>query len=75
MTPVTELLKPAEAAVRLGVSVNTLEIWRCLKRYSLKYVKVGRLVYYRPGDIAEFLESRVVSPGQKPVRKRRQSAA
>lgn len=55
------LLKPQEVAEILGVSVTTLAIWRCTGRYTLSWVKCGRLVRYRPEDVAAFIEERTVS--------------
>lgn len=52
------LLSEAQAASILGVSSGTLSVWRSVGRYSLRYVKVGRCVRYRAGDLREFLESR-----------------
>lgn len=54
MTNANTLLKPQEVADRLGVSTTTLATWRCTKRYPLAYVKVGRLVRYRAGDVDAF---------------------
>jgi len=72
MTPTTELLSPAEAAERLGVTVNTLETWRCTKRYRLSYLKIGGRVRYTQTAIDRFLKERTVTPGEvKPKRKRR----
>jgi len=48
------LLTPQDVADRLGVSTTTLATWRCTKRYPLAYVKVGRLVRYRVGDVDAF---------------------
>ncbi len=53
------LLTPQDMAERLGVSVTTLATWRCTKRYPLAYVKVGRLVRYRMGDVEAFEISRL----------------
>ena len=53
------LLTPQDVAKRLGVSVTTLATWRCTKRYPLAYVKVGRLVRYRMGDVETFEISRL----------------
>jgi hypothetical protein len=64
MTPATELLSPAETAARLGVTVNTLETWRCRKRYRLAYIKVGGRVRYSQAAIEAFLKSRTVKPGE-----------
>jgi excisionase family DNA binding protein len=55
------LLTPAEAAAILQVSVGTLSVWRCVKRYPLKYIKVGHSVRYRETDLREFLRSREVA--------------
>lgn len=55
------LLTRDEAAKYLGVQPQTLRIWGCLKRYNLKYIKVGALVKYRKGDLDEFLSQRTVS--------------
>ncbi|MEY8099851.1 helix-turn-helix transcriptional regulator [Falsihalocynthiibacter sp. S25ZX9] len=53
------LLTPKDVAVRLGISTTTLATWRCTKRYPLAYVKVGRLVRYRAGDVDAFEISRL----------------
>ncbi|PCJ09737.1 MAG: hypothetical protein COB16_03340 [Rhodobacteraceae bacterium] len=42
----TNLLTPEQVSDYLGVSVETLNVWRCTKRYNLPYLKVGRLVRY-----------------------------
>ncbi len=55
-----QLLTPAQAGEFLGVSEQTLAIWRSTKRYNLKYVKVGRYVRYRFHDLMLFLESRTI---------------
>lgn len=49
-----------QAAEYLGVTPRTLEVWRCTKRYSIPYVKVGRLVRYRQSALDAFLASRTV---------------
>jgi hypothetical protein len=53
------LLKPEQVAERLGLSATTLATGRCTKRYPLAYVKVGRLVRYRMGDVEAFEISRL----------------
>ena len=58
------LLTPQEASVYLGVSVQTLAIWRCNKRYNLKYVKVGRNVRYSVDDLKSFLNARTYTGGE-----------
>lgn len=54
------LLTPNEAAKFLGVSAGTLAVWRCVARYSLPYVKVGRKILYEEADLLTWLESRKV---------------
>jgi excisionase family DNA binding protein len=51
----SELLSRREAAAYLGVAEQTLAIWKCTKRQSLPYVKIGKLVKYRKSDIDEFI--------------------
>lgn len=53
-----ELLTAKQAAKLLGVSLQTLAVWRCERRYDLRYVKVGACVRYRRSDLARFLEQR-----------------
>lgn len=55
----TKLLNSQEAASFLGIEEETLAVWRCTKRYPLPYIKVGRLVKYRPSDLQAFIESRL----------------
>jgi excisionase family DNA binding protein len=61
VSEVPVLLRPHEVAARLGVSPGTLAIWRCTGRYRLPFVKVGRLVLYRPEDLEAFIQRRLVS--------------
>ena len=42
----------------LGVKVSTLTNWRTTGRYSLPYIKVGRLVRYRVADLAAWIAKR-----------------
>lgn len=55
------LLTRKEAAAYLGVTTQTLAIWKCTGRYSLPVVKVGRLAKYRKSDLDAFIESRTVT--------------
>ena len=59
------LLRPTEVADLLGLSVQTLAMWRTTSRYSLRYTKVGRLVSYAESDVLDFIESRTASPGEE----------
>jgi excisionase family DNA binding protein len=53
-----KLMTPQEVAIFIGVSIETLNVWRATRRYRLPYIKVGRLVRYRHSDILAFLETR-----------------
>lgn len=53
------LLTPKQVAWKLGVSVETLNVWRATRRYNLPYVKAGRLVRYRAKDVEAFIKSRM----------------
>jgi len=57
------LLTPPEAAAYIGVSENTLSVWRCVGRYAIPFIKVGRLVRYRASDLDAWLESRTRTSG------------
>ena len=52
------LMSPEQVAEYLGLEVETLNVWRCTKRYDLPYSKIGRLVRYRPEDVEAFIVSR-----------------
>lgn len=58
-----KLLTPPEVSEILGVTVETLALWRHHKRYDLPYVKSGRLVRYREQDVTHFIESRIQAGG------------
>ena len=57
----TGLLNEDQAAEILGITAGTLSVWRCTKRYNLKYIRVGRAIRYRRSDLEAFIESRAVS--------------
>jgi excisionase family DNA binding protein len=50
----SDLLTREEAAVYLGVAVQTLAIWKCTKRQDLPFVKIGRLCKYRRSELDAF---------------------
>lgn len=56
--PPDPLFSPPEAANYLGISENTLSVWRCVGRYNIEYIKVGRLVRYRKSALDAFLQRR-----------------
>jgi hypothetical protein len=53
-----KLLTSNQAADFLGISHGTLDVWRCNKRYSIPYIKIGRLVKYKMSDLINFLDDR-----------------
>ncbi|MBY0550716.1 MAG: helix-turn-helix domain-containing protein [Candidatus Obscuribacterales bacterium] len=55
----SELLSRKEAAVYLGVSEQTLAIWKTTGRYSLPVIKIGRLAKYKKADLDAFISRRV----------------
>jgi predicted DNA-binding transcriptional regulator AlpA len=59
---IPKLFTENETAALLGTAPDTLAVWRCTRRYSLPYVKIGRLVRYRESDVIAFLESRTIRP-------------
>ena len=61
-----ELLTVREAAPLLRTTPGVLAIWRCKRKKALPYVRLGKKIYYRPEDIAAFINSRV-DPGNGPV--------
>lgn len=56
------LLTPQQTANQLGVTPHTLAVWRCEKRSTLPFIKVGRLVRYRQQDIDDYI-NRQLQPG------------
>lgn len=51
----SELFTRRQAAAYLGVAEQTLAVWKCLGRYHLPCVKIGRLVRYRKSDLDNFI--------------------
>lgn len=59
-----DLLDEPEAAVVLGnLAPGTLSVWRSTGRYKIPFIKVGRRVRYRRGDLLAWLLSRTRSNG------------
>lgn len=54
------LLTTNEAAAFLHVSPGTLTVWRCVARYRLPYLKIGKNVRYSEQDLLDWMESRKV---------------
>jgi hypothetical protein len=57
--PLSERLRPWEAAALIGVSEATLRNWRCQRKGPAYYV-VGRVFYVR-SDVAAWLKTRRVN--------------
>ena len=55
------LLDHKEAAERVRLSSATLAKWR-IKGIGPTYLKLGHRVFYRPGDLEDWLESTAVTP-------------
>lgn len=55
------LLNSEQAATLLGIKPQTLDVWRCTKRVSIPFVKVGRAVRYRREDVLRFIERNTVA--------------
>jgi hypothetical protein len=58
---VNKLLRPDEVSQLLQIDVETLNTWRCNKRYALPYIKVGRCVRYKAADVDTFIHERRIS--------------
>lgn len=59
-----KLWSPEQVADVLGVSKQTLAVWRCERRYPLPYIKVGSRVRYRPADVQQFVAARLQAQPQ-----------
>jgi Helix-turn-helix domain len=55
------LLREEEAAQQLKVRPQTMSAWRYHDQ-GPAYVRVGKLIFYRPSDIRAYIASRVVRP-------------
>jgi DNA-binding transcriptional MerR regulator len=58
--------RESEAAKELGLSPNTLRIWR-KRGKGPPYYKVGKKVIYTSGDLAKWLNDRRVDPEKEPA--------
>lgn len=56
--PRSALLDDKLTAAALDTTPGTLCTWRSTGRHNLPYVKVGRRVKYRVGDLLDWLEQR-----------------
>ena len=60
MTSEADLINEIEAARMRGQSVRTLQMER-LRGSGCRYVKLGRSVRYRRGDVLAYINSRIVT--------------
>jgi excisionase family DNA binding protein len=63
MIDVLELLTTEQAAVRTGLSINTLLKHRKQNR-GMPFVRLGRTVRYRTADVEAYLIAQTVRPGE-----------
>lgn len=59
-----QLWTAADVATTIDVTVETLAQWRQAGT-GPNYVKLGKAVFYRRSDIAEWIDSSVTVPGKK----------
>lgn len=52
------MLKVKDAAERLGLSISTLNKWRCYGT-GPRFVKMGSAVFYRAEDLDAFVSAQV----------------
>lgn len=58
--PAEKLITQEELADLAGVAVGTVENWRYKQDEGPDYVKVGRLVRYRPSAVEKWLAANTV---------------
>lgn len=58
----TRLLTTVEAAELLRTTAHSLQVARCLRRDTPRYVKCGRRVLYRLSDVETWLSAHEVDP-------------
>jgi hypothetical protein len=61
LDPDQPLLTTQETAKMLSTTAGTLNVWRCTKRYSLPYIKIGSSVRYRRQDVVDFINARRIA--------------
>jgi hypothetical protein len=57
------LLREDEAAEELNVRPQTMSAWR-YRGTGPSYVRVGKLIFYKPSHLREYVDARVVRPGE-----------
>jgi predicted DNA-binding transcriptional regulator AlpA len=59
------LIDEHEAAALIGVTASTMNSWR-VKRVGPRFVRVGRLVRYRPSDVRSYIDEKLVHTSDQP---------
>ena len=62
-----ELLNEQAVAKQLNCEVKTLQAWRC-RGVGVPFVRVGRLIRYKPDDVQSYIESRRVASTSEPAK-------
>jgi hypothetical protein len=76
MVEIPKLYNTAEASKLLGVTCGTLAVWRCTRRKPLRFVRMGRKIFYADEAIREFIvASSDPGDGEKPKRFAKRKAA
>lgn len=52
------LLSAAQVAMLLGISPQTLAVWRMTGKYGLSYLKIGGRVRYSKDEVERWLKQR-----------------
>ena len=61
MNKLVALLGEEEAAIVLGLAVQTLRNWRSVRK-GPPYLKLGRAIRYDPADLETYRENRKITP-------------
>ena len=58
-SPDGEIFKtPREVSEEKGITTGYLAACRCVKGHALKFIKVGKNVFYREADVDAYFDSR-----------------
>lgn len=50
-------LTQQEVSQIINVKIETLNHWRCIKRYKIPYIKLGRVILYPQAAFTEWLNT------------------
>ena len=64
-------MPPLATAQFLNTTQGTLAVWRCRRRYGLRYVRIGRRILFKPSSISRFLDQREAGGDIHPKRGRK----